>query len=146
MMNKIAEAGRWPLVATFISSRGDGIRGVAAIEFAVLATILIFTSIATVDLGMGFYRKMQVQNAAHAGARYVMLKGLDTDGILSAIQEATSFADVAASEPNVFYGCAAGNGVMPTYQFATCPDGTIAGRYVTVSTQGLYKPILNLPL
>jgi hypothetical protein len=89
---------------------------------------------------------MQVENAAQAGARYVMLKGLDTAGILSAVQAATSFADIVASDPNVFYGCASGSGITSTYQFATCSDGTTAGRYVTVSTQALYKPILTLPL
>jgi Flp pilus assembly protein TadG len=146
MTGKVHVVGSWFLLRRFIGGCGDGIGGVAAIEFAVLATILIFTSVATADLGMGFYRKMQVQNAAQAGARYVMLKGLDTTGIVSAIHAATNYADIVASDPNVFYGCASSSGITSTYQFATCSDGTTAGRYVTVSTQAYYKPILTLPL
>jgi hypothetical protein len=146
MTGRFNVARSWILLQRFLSGRGDGIGGVAAIEFAVLATILLFTTLATADLGMGFYRKMQVENAAQAGARYVMLKGLDTAGIGSAIQAATNYADIVASDPNVFFGCAFGSAITSTYQFATCPDGTAAGRYVTVSTQAIYSPILTLPL
>ena len=80
-------AGRENLLQQFICDH----RGLAATEFAALATILIFMSIATADLGMGFYRKMQVQNAAQAGARYVMLKGLDTAGIVNSINRSDKF-------------------------------------------------------
>lgn len=135
-------AGRQNLLQHFICDR----RGLAATEFAALATILIFMSIATADLGMGFYRKMQVQNAAQAGARYVMLKGLDTAGIVNSITEATSFSAIVASDPIVFYGCASAEAIAPTYQNATCSDGKTAGRYVTVSTQATYNPLLPFPL
>jgi len=139
-------ASGWRLFRHFMADTEDGLSGVAAIEFSIIATMFVLMSITTADIGMGFYRKMQVQNAAQAGARYAMLKGLDTAGIVNAINLATRFEDIVAADPDVFYGCASAEGITPTYQNATCPDGETAGRYVTVSTQAAYMPILPIPL
>ncbi|TMJ54449.1 MAG: pilus assembly protein, partial [Alphaproteobacteria bacterium] len=51
------------------------IRGVAAIEFAIVAPMLVLAMVCTADLGLGIYRKMQVQNAAQAGAEYAIVHG-----------------------------------------------------------------------
>src|SRR5262249_30566012 len=48
--------------------------GTAAVEFAVLSSVLVLLMVATMDLGMGFYRGIQVRNAAQAGAAYAMAK------------------------------------------------------------------------
>ena len=42
--------------------------GVAAVEFGIIVPILVLMVVATADIGMGFYRKMQVEGAAQAGA------------------------------------------------------------------------------
>src|SRR5207248_8021169 len=64
----------------------------AAIEFAVVAPLLIVLMIASVDLGMGFYRKMQVQSAAQAGAVYAMLHGFSSSSVTSAVTSATTLS------------------------------------------------------
>ena len=59
---------------TYVKSRGRAGRfgsdrsGAGAIEFAFLAPLLILMAMLTIDLGLGGYRQMQVQNAAQAGA------------------------------------------------------------------------------
>jgi len=147
MITKIqAVVRRWPAFHRLLSDRRDGTCGMAGIEFAAIGATVLIMGIATADFGMGFYRRMQVQNAAQAGARYVMLYGPGNPaGIVTSIQAATGFADIVASEPNEFYGCATPLGLTVTYQNATCPDGTTAGRYVTVSAQATYNSILPLP-
>jgi Flp pilus assembly protein TadG len=50
-------------------------RGVAAVEFALLMPILALFFVFVVDLGLGFYRTMQVQNAAAMGAQYAAVHG-----------------------------------------------------------------------
>jgi len=49
--------------------------GNAAVEFALIAPVLAATLVAMTDLGIGLYSKMQVENAAQAGAQYAIAKG-----------------------------------------------------------------------
>src|SRR5258708_29098811 len=49
--------------------------GVAAIEFGIIVPILVLMVVATADIGMGFYRKMQVEGAAQAGAPWAIKNG-----------------------------------------------------------------------
>jgi Flp pilus assembly protein TadG len=136
----------WRHLHRFMRGRGDGIRGVAAIEFAAIATLLVIMTLATVSLGMGFHNRLLVENAAHAGARYAMVKGLDLEGIAGAARYASHSNDIAVSVPEEFFGCPSAAGVTRVDQNASCPDETESGRYVTVSTQGSYTPIFRLPM
>src|SRR5262249_31016568 len=77
-----------------IAAKNDN-RGVAAIEFAVIMPVLIILMVASFDLGTGFYRKMQVQNSAQAGAVYAMLHGFSSSSITSAVTSATSFSGIS---------------------------------------------------
>ena len=47
--------------------------GVSTIEFAFVSAILCALTLGVLDFGMGFYKYMQVQSAAQAGAQYAML-------------------------------------------------------------------------
>ena len=140
----------WGLLRRFARNRGDGVRGVAAIEFAVIASVLVVMAIGTVDFGMGFYRKMQVQNAAQAGAQFAMLHEFNDSNlpkIENAVRSATSFSGIQlTAAPLRFNGCPSGSGVTSPDLDSKCSDGTTAGTYVTVSAQGVYKTILPFPL
>jgi len=134
-------------LARFISGRDDGTRGAVAIEFAILAMILVVMMVCTVDLGMGFYRKKQVQNAAQAGAQYAAAKGFSESSISSAVKAATSFSGISASPaPTQFCGCPSDTGVTSISCSSTCSGGAARGTYVSVSAQGTYNTILPYPL
>jgi hypothetical protein len=108
----------------FMGGRDDGIGGVVAIEFAIVAVILIIMMVCTVDLGMGFYRKMQVQNAAQAGAQYAAARGFGESSIASAVTAATSFSGISASPaPTQFCGCPSIAGVAGVGCGSTCSGG-----------------------
>jgi Flp pilus assembly protein TadG len=135
------------LLARSTGGRDDDIRGVVAIEFAIVALILVVMMICTVDLGMGFYRKMQVQNAAQAGAQYAAMQGFTETSISGAVRAATSFAGISASPlPKQFCGCPANTGVTSIVCSSTCSGGSAPGTYVSVSAQGTYTTILSYPL
>jgi Flp pilus assembly protein TadG len=124
----------------------DGIRGAAGIEFAILASILIVMAIGVVDVGMGFYRKMQVQNAAQAGAYYAMRHGFAPTSIANAVTAATAFSGISASPaPRQYCGCPSNTGIATIDCSSTCPDGSTAAKYVEVSAQGTYNTILIYP-
>jgi Flp pilus assembly protein TadG len=130
-----------------LMDRTEGVEGVAAIEFAILATILILLMICTVDIGMGFYRKMQIQNAAQVGAQYAMLHGFSAGSISAAVTGATSFSGISASpDPTQYCGCPGNTGIGTTTCGSTCADGTTAATYVSVSAQGTYDTLLSYPL
>lgn len=135
-------------VCRFAADRGDGCSGIAAIEFAMVAPTLVILFICTADLSLGIYRKMQVQNAAQSGAAYAMLYGFAPNSISSAVTNATGSSAVNASpQPSEFCGCpSASSGVTSISCSSTCPNGSTAGTYVTVSAQATYETILPYPL
>jgi Flp pilus assembly protein TadG len=121
--------------------------GVAAVEFSIVAPLLIAMLIGTIDYGTGFYRKMQVQNAAHAGAEYALLNGFDSSAITNAVLNATNFSGVSSSPaPVQFCGCPSMSGVTSTDCGSTCSSGSTPGTYVTISAQGSYETLFHYPM
>ena len=129
------------------SGSDEGIAGVSAVEFAIIAPVFVLATICTIDLGAGFYRKMQVQNAAQVGAQFAALHGFDSNNIENAITSATAFAGIAASPaPTQFCGCASDSGIGVIDCASKCPSGLSPGSYVTASAQATYNTILPYPL
>jgi len=127
--------------------RDEGIAGVSAIEFAVIAPVFVVAIICTIDIGAGFYRQMQVQSAAQVGAQYAALHGFDATNIANAITSATAFVGIAATPaPAQFCGCASASGIGVIDCASKCPSGLSPGSYVTASAQGTYTTILPYPL
>ena len=60
-----------PRAAAFVRDR----RGVATVELALVATVMVIVMLPIFDLGMGFYVKTQVMSAAEAGADYAFIHG-----------------------------------------------------------------------
>jgi Flp pilus assembly protein TadG len=130
-----------------LSARHEAIAGTASIELAIIAPVLVLALICTFDLGFGIYRSMQVESAAQAGAEYAIARGYSVDGVTKAVANATSFTGVAANPaPFQFCGCASAAGVTSVTCGQSCPDGTAAGTYVTVSAQGIYNTFLPYPM
>jgi Flp pilus assembly protein TadG len=132
--------GRW--VAQI---RSDD-RAVAAIEFGFFAASLALMLVSTADFGLGIYYKMQVEDAARAGAQYAAVKGFDATSIVTAVTSATSMTGITAyPAPVQFCGCPDNSGVTSATCNSSCSDGSTAGTYVTVSAQRTYSTILSYP-
>lgn len=118
-------------------------RGVAALELALLAPVLLLLLMGIFDVGQLTYTSMQVTAAAHAGAQYVYANGCSsTQGISTAVTSATPLAVSANPSPvcPVYY-CANGSALASSTSGATCPSGEVAGTYATVSAQAPFTPI-----
>ena len=125
---------------------GSAVTGVASVELAIIAPLLAMAIICTADLGLGIFRKMQVQAAAQAGAEYAIVKGFTQSGIVTAVTSATSFGAITAvPAPSQFCGCPTASGVTIAACNTTCPDTSKVGAYVEVSAQGSYDTILPYP-
>ena len=137
----------WRAAADFLAGRERGIEGVAAIEFAVVIPPLVVAMICASDLGLGIYRRMQVQNAAQLGAEYAVAHGFDAGSISSAVSSGSNFPSLSVSPtPTQFCGCPGATGIATSDCASSCPSGGAPGTYVTVSTQGTYNTILRYPM
>jgi Flp pilus assembly protein TadG len=144
-LNKMVLRPTNPFIATSVRLATDT-RGVAAIEFALIASMLSMVLVGMVDLGLGIIRTMQVQYAAQAGAQYAMLHGFDQNAISGAVLSASSSSNISvAPPPSQFCGCPSGDSIEQVSCSASCSSGT-AGTYVRVSTQSTYTPLFNYPL
>lgn len=63
--------------------------GVSAVEFALLAPVLIVGAFSTADAGMAIYEKMMIGQALRAAAQRVM-SGADEDDVRAVLQEVAS--------------------------------------------------------
>lgn len=119
--------------------------GVAAVEFALIAPMLVAVLLPMTDLGMGAYQKMRVQDAAEAGAQYALKHGYDSAAITSAAQNATSLGTNLAVTPSEACDCVSGGALVSTPCGSNCPDGSTAGTYVTVGTSASYSMVMSYP-
>lgn len=121
--------------------------GIASVEFALALPVLVSILTLLVDFGMGFYEKMQVEDAAQAGAHYALLYGWDSSAIQSAVTGATTLSGVTASPaPTQTCGCASGSGITVMDCSGTCANGLSPGTYVTVNAQATYVPLIAYPV
>ena len=121
-------------------------RGVAAVEFAMITPVFVILAIATVDLGMGFYRKMQVQNAAEAGVTYATYRGFQSASVAQAITSATTYRVQATPIPAQFCGCPTATGVAEINCATLCVGNVPPGTYVRASARADYVPLFRYPV
>jgi Flp pilus assembly protein TadG len=124
----------------------DGIAGAALVEFTIFLPILLVMSIYTMDFGLYFYYKMQVQNAAQAGVQYAIEHNY-TSASISSVMNAnlTSFPPlftVNSASSVEQCGCPLSTRVSFTTWSVSCPacsGNSVGGAYVTTSVQATYK-------
>ena len=130
----------------------DARRGVAAVEFALLAPALMLLFGGAVSFGDALRIKVEVGNAARAGADYVALHGNDLVNIQTAAQSATNLKlnVTVVSVPSVAE-CLALDGSAPTLDPSLAPCSSVTstgappGQYVTVTATVLYHYIISVP-
>jgi Flp pilus assembly protein TadG len=130
-------------LATFIFEEG-GTEGAAVLEATIVAPILLVMSIYASDFGMLFYNKMEMQNAAQAGAQWAIANRVfNSSSIQVAAANATKITAVSVSSSQ-FCGCSedsSGNanvtslaaGACTSAPGSACNTSGIRGNYVTVT-------------
>jgi len=121
-----------------------GSGGTAAIEFGIIAPVLVIVLFGLVELSFAVRQAMQVQDAAEAGAVYAGKHGWDAAGIVNAVVSATDAADVTADPPPVeFCGCPGAGGIATVACTDTCIGGSDPSHYARISASMPHTPILT---
>ena len=102
----------------------NGTEGAALVEFTIFAPLLVIMSIYTMDFGLLFFNKLEMQNAAQAGAQWAIAYRLwNQSEIANAAKNATG---LSASQITVasfeFCGCPSTTGVVLQSNSNTPPD------------------------
>lgn len=118
-------------------------RGVAAVEFALIAPVLCLLVAGLIDGSRLIVQTMQVKAAAQAGADYARKNGWDAAGISNAVTSATSIAVTASPAPVQAADCVSGMTIAPGGP--TCAGGGTPGNFITVAAQAPFAPIMPWP-
>ena len=112
-------------------------RGVAAVEFGLVAPVLLAVFGGAADLGLGVWARSTLTEAVSQGAYYAFLTGshVQASAVQSLVQSVTGVSGITASVSTPATYCASGNPMTltATASTATCADGTTPGTYITIS-------------
>ena len=121
--------------------------GTAAIEFGAVAGFLCLLLLGLIDFGMGYWKQMQVNNAARAGGEYAIFNGWNQSGITAAAGSATGLSSITVTPaPTRTCGCpSVSAGITTATCGSSCTGGGTAGEYVTVNAQASYSTVFTYP-
>jgi Flp pilus assembly protein TadG len=118
--------------------------GISAVEFAIIAPVMVLLCVGIADLGIGVYTETQVNNAAQYGAEYALLNGFDANAITTAVKNSTTLSNLNVS-PTQTCGCPSSTGMVTSSCNATCSDGSKAGSFAQISVSKAYATLIPYP-
>ncbi len=121
--------------------------GVSAVEFALVLPVLALMFTGLIDFASLTYDSAQVSAAAHAGVQYAILNGYNAAAIDTAVDSATTLANMSATPSVTNYACITNSNTIVNEGSTTCSGndtagGTTAGTAVTVQAKAPFSPIL----
>ncbi|HEV2551362.1 MAG TPA: TadE/TadG family type IV pilus assembly protein [Stellaceae bacterium] len=131
--------------------------GNAAVEFAIIAPVLVGLLVPIADYGLYIYDQMQLNLAAQAGMEYAARNGWVPAGIQQAAINASPTLNLTAQNvsSSEFCGCPSGTSITVqncndpnTGQQAHCGNNAanpLVGTYVNVTTTFQYNTLFHYP-
>jgi len=97
-------------------------RGIAAVEFALVAPVLLLVVFTMYDLGEAMWRTTRLELAARAGAQYAFAKPLDEAGIAARVRGQLEGLEDVTIAPTAMV-CRCDDGAEADCTTGTCPAG-----------------------
>jgi len=125
--------------------------GSVALEFCLVAPMLLTFMLAIYDFGFLIYDQSQVITAANAGALYAYKLGIAgfSSSAISSATTGASYPITISATPAPYKACGCPNvgdtSLTTATCGSTCSDGTAAGTYAVVTAQATPQPILSWP-
>ena len=122
--------------------------GAAAVEFALIAPLLILLLGGALSFGDALRVRVAVGNAARAGASWARLNGFDQARIAAAARAATGVGGIGVTATQSTLSCTnpASTQLVAANGATLCPaTGAPPGSYVSVATSVFHTYIIPLP-
>jgi Flp pilus assembly protein TadG len=133
--------------------------GVAALEFALIAPVLLTICVALADFGLALRDQMQLHQAVSNGAGYAFaaqqsmasLGTVSPSSVRSVVLASLTLSNVTVpspSTPGPYCVQSNAGSSPPTSSLApgsydtACPSGNPAGTYMTITAQYTYQPMM----
>jgi len=113
-------------------------KGIAAVEFAIIAPIMLIFLMGMVDYAVAVIHTMELESAARSGAQYAMFDSSSTALIQTTVQSSTNL-NVANLNVTVATACECSDGAAVSCS-GTCAVGTTR-HYMTITATYAYTPI-----
>lgn len=119
-------------------------RGASALELALLSPVLLLLLVGVFDFGSAIRGKMQLNNAATAGAQFAVLDDRDANGLRTAVSSATPLGgDFTVTTARVCE-CLDGR-VVSCSSPDSCGTGTRRRQFIEVAVSRPFPLLLDYP-
>jgi len=112
--------------------------GIAAVEFALIAPIMMVLLLGLLDYGIAAYHSMELESAARSGAQYARLDSSNTALVVTTVKNST-LLDTTKLTVNVteFCECSDGSSVVCG---TTCGVGNVR-KYMQINASYAHTPL-----
>lgn len=117
--------------------------GVSAVEFGMIAPVMVLLLAGLVDLAGAMQQTIQLENAARAGAQYAMAFPEDTPGIMTATGAALGSGGGTVAVVPAYCACPGGGSSVVACTGTPCAGGPSA-VYVEVRITRPYAPVMGI--
>jgi len=130
------------MARSFLHALGSDERGGSVVEAALVMPVLLVLMGGASDLAMGFWSKMQTQQATVSSVELANVGGLERLSVDDLKAEAAAAAKVPSDNVTIarWLEC---DGVTQTLFEGSCAEGQVVGRYVSVRIDNSYRPLLG---
>lgn len=118
-------------------------RGASAVEFGMIAPVMVLLFAGMVDLAGAMQQTIRLESAARASAQYAMGFPGDTSGIVAATAAALGAGDGTVAVVPAYCACPGGGSTAVSCEGTPC-DGSPSAVYVEVSVTRPYAAIIGL--
>jgi Flp pilus assembly protein TadG len=116
--------------------------GVAAVEFSLLAPVVLFLMLGTIDFGIYVKERMKMEQIARASVEYVLQggyeEGIQTD-VVAYYDESNRY------EVTTSWMCTCSDGAMAACGEESCPAGDYSRQFVQVDLSRSFAPLFPYP-
>lgn len=152
-MNDLVRPGRKRAAGALARLRRSE-SGVSAVEFALLAPVLVLGALGTADAGLAIYQKMMIEQALRAGA-HMAVRGADGTEIRAVLEEVASENFALAGDPESgtdgltigvgsYCGCP-GDTIVQVSCTAVCESGLAADSYYSLTGTKSFDGVMLPP-
>ena len=130
------------MAISLLGALGRDDRGSSLVETALVIPILLMLMAGASDLAMGYWIKMQTQQATARSVELANVGGLERLSLDDLRNEAVAAAKVPSGNVTILRWLECDGATQALFE-GSCAEGQVVGRYVSVRIDNSYAPVLG---